>query len=278
MQVLRHRLHVALAFLSLLSPACNKDKKAETLPREVLERSGKGGPSAQEQAETAEALKAVSPLTEKPAPEPPVADAPGDGPAYPEEVRPPEAADLSHYVADLGTSGPLVAVLTTSKGTIQCELADKAAPLAVANFVGLARGMKPFIDPRDNAKHIRRFYDGLIFHRVIPDFMIQGGDPTGTGSGGPGYTFKNEISDWKHDKGGVLAMANAGPDTNGSQFYITEKEQSFLDGSYTVFGRCKKESVDVVKKIARVETTVPNRPVDPVILQRVEIRRGFPTP
>jgi peptidyl-prolyl cis-trans isomerase A (cyclophilin A) len=144
--------------------------------------------------------------------------------------------------------------------------------MTVANFVGLARGIKPFTDPVTKKTARRRYYDGLTFHRVIPDFMIQGGDPLGTGSGGPGYVFANENhKDLRHDSPGVLAMANRGPDTNGSQFYITDAASKPLDGSYTVFGRCKEN--DVVRRIARVERDSADHPRKPVTIDRVDIQR-----
>lgn len=198
------------------------------------------------------------------------------------EVTTPTADDLSTYTADLTGDGPLMATFETSLGTIHCELLDKGAPLTVANFVGLARGMKAFKDPVSHKVEKRPYYDGTVFHRVIPGFMIQGGDPTATGNGGPGYEFKTEVSpDLTHEPG-TLSMANAGPDTNGSQFFITEVATHKLDGSYNVFGRCK--DLDVVKKIARVPTTEQpgdprhekSRPVDEVKLVKVTISRGEP--
>jgi cyclophilin family peptidyl-prolyl cis-trans isomerase len=161
------------------------------------------------------------------------------------------------------------------KGTINCELFAKEAPLAVGNFVGLARGVGEWQDA--TGKWVKKpFFEGLIFHRVIPEFMIQGGDPQGTGMGGPGYKFKNETSPkLKFDGPGKLAMANAGPDTNGSQFFITEKDTASLDGGYTLFGQC--DNVDLVKQIARVPTT-NDRPHTPVKIVKVTISRGGGAP
>src|SRR5208282_3543852 len=129
------------------------------------------------------------------------------------------------------------AIFETSLGEITCELFPQHAPETVENFVGLATGTKEFIDPKTRKPASRPFYDGLIFHRVIPDFMIQGGCPLGTGTGGPGYRFKDEFSkELRHDKPGMLSMANAGPNTNGSQFFITHVPTPWLDGKHTIFG------------------------------------------
>ena len=150
----------------------------------------------------------------------------------------------------------LYAQMETSKGTILLQLEFEKTPLTIANFVGLSEGTKHYAKspgeaPKDQGKP---FYDGLAFHRVIPDFMIQGGDPQGNGTGGPGYHFRNEIDpSLKHDRAGILSMANAGPDTNGSQFFITHKETPWLDGKHTVFGHVV-EGQDVVNKIQKGDT------------------------
>jgi peptidyl-prolyl cis-trans isomerase A (cyclophilin A) len=159
-------------------------------------------------------------------------------------------------------------------GTFTCELFEKQTPKTVANFVGLARGTRPYYDEKTKAwVKGKPFYDGLTFHRVIPDFMIQGGDPRGTGTGNPGYKFEDEFVDsLKMDKPGVLAMANAGPSTNGSQFFITEKATAWLNGRHTVFGQC--EPGDLAGKIARVPANPRNAPNDPVVIKKVTISRG----
>jgi len=169
----------------------------------------------------------------------------------------------------------LYATFQTNQGTIVCQLFEKEAPITVKNFVDLAEGNKEYKDPKTGATKKGRYYDGTIFHRVIPDFMIQGGDPTGTGAGDPGFTFKNEYSpNLKFDKAGRLAMANRGRDTNGSQFFITEAPVGLEAQDYTIFGQCN-EGLDVVKKIARVPKDAKNkeRPAQPVVLEKLIIER-----
>ncbi|MFZ0305012.1 MAG: TonB family protein [Terracidiphilus sp.] len=171
-------------------------------------------------------------------------------------------------------NGPTV-VMDTSMGRITCQFFQKQAPLAVANFIGLAEGTKEWTDPATN-KVMRRkkFYDETPFHRVIPEFMIQGGDPTGTGTGGPGYAFDDEFDpNLNFDVPGRLAMANSGPNTNASQFFITELPQESLNQHYTIFGQCDDSSVAVVKTIARVERDGNDKPLSPVILEKVTIVR-----
>jgi peptidyl-prolyl cis-trans isomerase A (cyclophilin A) len=169
-------------------------------------------------------------------------------------------------------TAPLVAVIDTSKGKFTCELFEKQAPVTVANFVGLARGLRAFKDPKTNQWVKRPFYDGLIFHRVIPGFMIQGGDPLGVGIGNPGYKFEDEIApDLKFDKPGQLAMANAGPATNGSQFFITEGAPQHLTGRHTIFGQC--EPASLVTQITAVEKGPRDKPVKDVVINKVSISR-----
>jgi peptidyl-prolyl cis-trans isomerase A (cyclophilin A) len=170
--------------------------------------------------------------------------------------------------------GKVYAHFTTSLGKFTVELFEKDAPKTVANFVGLADGTKEWTDPKTGAKVKKPFYNGLIFHRVIADFMIQGGDPLGTGTGDPGYKFADEFgSGRKMDKAGVLAMANSGPNTNGSQFFITLKETNYLNGKHTVFGEVT-EGMDTIRKIGETKTSKPgDRPVVPVVMQSVTIER-----
>jgi peptidyl-prolyl cis-trans isomerase A (cyclophilin A) len=162
----------------------------------------------------------------------------------------------------------------TSMGSFVIELFANEAPNTVANFVGLAEGAKEWKDPQTNQTvKGRPFYDGVIFHRVIDGFMIQGGDPTGTGMGGPGYRFPDEIHpSLKHSSEGVLSMANAGPNTNGSQFFITLTPAPHLDGRHAVFGKVV-EGMEVVKKIGKTETGRNDRPATDVVMQKVTIER-----
>jgi peptidyl-prolyl cis-trans isomerase A (cyclophilin A) len=189
------------------------------------------------------------------------------------EVRPPDAADLATYTKSIKGKGALIATLATNQGTIHCQLFDDKAPVAVANFIGLATGQKPWTDPQ-TGKTVRGkpFYDGLVFHRVIPHFMIQGGDPVGAGTGGPGYTFDDELAPELTHKPGTLAMANAGPSTNGSQFFIDEVEASWLNNRHTIFGQCKE--LEVITKITAVPRGRGDKPNDPVTITRLTIARG----
>ncbi|MBN1772221.1 MAG: peptidylprolyl isomerase [Deltaproteobacteria bacterium] len=186
----------------------------------------------------------------------------------------PEAGDftLEEALAGLPGGGQPVATIETSLGTLTCRLAGDLVPVAVANFVGLARGLRPWWDPCRAAWVREPYYDGLTWHRVIPTFMAQGGDPFGDGSGGPGYTFANEQRpELLHDRPGTLAYANAGRDTNGSQFYITVGRRPQLDGGYVVFGYC--DNVAVVEQIVAVPRDVNDRPLQPVLIRRITIAR-----
>jgi len=185
-----------------------------------------------------------------------------------------EVPDAPQATAEATTvpNGPSV-VIDTSMGRITCRFYQKQAPHAVANFIGLAEGTKDWTDPTTKkVQHRKKYYDGTIFHRVIPEFMIQGGDPAGTGMGDPGYTFDDEFDpNLNFDRPGRLAMANSGPNTNGSQFFITEQATDFLDQHYTLFGQCDDASVSVVKAIARVQRDANDKPLSPVVLEKVTI-------
>lgn len=185
---------------------------------------------------------------------------------------------LEQATKGLATSGRLTATIATSLGTLKCELFEDKAPLTVANFVGLARGLRPF---KDRGRwQTRPAYDGTTFHRIIEGFMIQGGDPSGNGSGEPGYVIADEI--WpgaSHDERGLLCMANRGPNTNGMQFFITDAAAPHLDRSYTIFGKCGPDAV--IEKLASVETygrsaqpgQRPDRPIDPPKIETIRIDR-----
>jgi peptidyl-prolyl cis-trans isomerase A (cyclophilin A) len=161
----------------------------------------------------------------------------------------------------------------TTEGSFTVRLFDKEAPKTVENFVGLAEGTKEWRDPSSGEKKSAPYYDGVTFHRVIKDFMIQGGDRLGTGTGGPGYNFADEFHPARrHSGAGILSMANAGPNTNGSQFFITLGPTPHLDNRHTVFGEVV-EGLDVVKKIGVVPTGRQDRPVKPVVMNKVTIKR-----
>lgn len=203
---------------------------------------------------TAASLSTSAQDTSKPA-EPALPDAPQA-----------TAAAMTH------PNGPTV-VMDTSMGRITCQFFEKQAPKTVANFVELAEGKKDWVDPGTQKKmHDKPLYDGTIFHRVIPEFMIQGGDPSGTGAGDPGFTFEDELDpNLNFDVPGRLAMANSGPGTNGTQFFVTEVPTEHLNQHHTIFGQCDDPSVNVVKTIARVERDPSDKPVTPVVLKKVTI-------
>ena len=196
-------------------------------------------------------------------------------------VQPPSEPDphagaftLEQALKGLPKEGTLAAHIKTSMGSFYCDLFDASAPVTVANFVGLARGLRKFWDAEKLAWVARPYYDGSTFHRVIPGFMIQGGAHAETGRGGIGYTIKDEVDPAKrHDRAGQLCMANRGKNTNEAQFFITEARAPHLDGSYTIFGQC--EPATLVQRIARVpQAGAPsNKPLTPVTIDRVEIRR-----
>lgn len=164
----------------------------------------------------------------------------------------------------------LVASIDTSKGTIRCTLRPDQAPETVLNFIELSRGEREWTDPANGEKTTRPLYSGTIFHRVIPEFMIQGGDPKGNGTGGPGYQFADEVGSFTtFDRPGLLAMANSGPDTNGSQFFVTEGTPEHLNGKHTIFGDC--EDLATVKAIARVERDRRDKPLKDVVIKQITI-------
>ena len=163
------------------------------------------------------------------------------------------------------------AVFHTSKGDFVAVLHKDKAPKTVANFVGLAKGTKEWTDPKTRQKTNRPLYSGVVFHRVIPEFMIQGGDPLGTGRGGPGYQFEDEFHrDLRHDKPGILSMANSGPNSNGSQFFVTVTETNYLNRKHSVFGEVI-EGYEVVEAISEVDRDGDDRPRVPVTINSIEI-------
>ena len=166
------------------------------------------------------------------------------------------------------------ATFDTSEGTIVCRLFEQEAPVTVKNFIELAEGSREWTHPTTSAKSNQPLYHGTVFHRVIPDFMVQGGDPTGTGMGGPGYKFQDETkgSPHKFDKPGKLAMANSGPNTNGSQFFITVAATPWLTGNHTIFGEVV-EGQDVADKITKLPRNRQDRPNKDVVLNSVKIER-----
>ena len=181
---------------------------------------------------------------------------------------------LADATKDLKGNGAIVATIDTSKGTLQCKLFDDKAPVTVANFIGLATGKRPWKDT--SGTWVKRpAYDGTTFHRIVKGFMIQGGDARGNGTGEPGYVIKDEV--WtgaKHDKAGLLCMANRGPNTNGAQFFITDAAAPHLDGGYTIFGECAPEQT--VHDIASVPVA-GERPATPVVIKTVTISRDAKT-
>jgi peptidyl-prolyl cis-trans isomerase A (cyclophilin A) len=216
--------------------------------------------------------QAQTPATQTPA-TPPAQQLP-DAPSLTSQLKPPPVP-----------TGP-TAVIDTTMGRLTCKLYDKEAPVAVANFIGLADGAKDWTDPKTLQKmHNQPFFNGTTFHRVIPGFMIQGGDRAGDGTGDPGYFFQDEIDpSLTFDTPGLLAMANAGPGpsgggTNGSQFFITEVPVPQLNGKHTIFGQCDAHTALLVASIARVERNPNDKPITPVVINRITIvREGQPMP
>lgn len=178
---------------------------------------------------------------------------------------------LAEAVREIPGTGALLATIDTNKGALTCKLLEDKAPVTVANFVGLATGKRPWKDPTTDSWVSRPAYDGTVFHRIIKGFMIQGGDAKGNGTGEAGYVIKDEIWDGaRHDRAGLLCMANRGPNTNSAQFFVTDDKAAHLDGGYTIFGECAP--VDVVHTIASVPV-LGERPASPVTIKKVTIAR-----
>jgi peptidyl-prolyl cis-trans isomerase A (cyclophilin A) len=201
--------------------------------------------------------------------------------AWPLVTRAQTSSASGQTAAPAGQRDPgLYMTFQTDKGNIACKLFEKESPITVGKMVGLAIGKLSYIDPRTGQQNRNKFFDGLTFHRVIPNFMIQGGDPLGTGNGGPkgpGFPYQNETSPGlTFNVPGRLAMANAGPNTNASQFFVTEAAYPSLNGGYTIWGQC--ENLDVVKAIARVQRDSQDKPITPVHIQHVVVERVGPAP
>jgi peptidyl-prolyl cis-trans isomerase A (cyclophilin A) len=238
--------------LLLALTACTKDKEKEATPAKPPEASAAKPP---EPTPPPSAPAQVTP--------PPPAAEPAATPAAPAEPTGWQKAALE--------GKELYATLETSQGTIVLQLFSKDAPKTVANFVGLASGEKEWKDPNTLQPQKKPLYDGTIFHRVMPNFMIQGGDPLGQGIGGPGYNFEDEFQSGRtFTKSGILAMANRGPNTNGSQFFITVAETPWLNNRHTIFGEVLK-GYEVVEKISKVQTAGAAKPVTPVVIKKVTI-------
>jgi peptidyl-prolyl cis-trans isomerase A (cyclophilin A) len=208
---------------------------------------------------------------ETPQPAPPATAAPPANTQSPDAL-PDAPSTIAHELPPAVPSGPTV-LFDTTMGRLTCKLFDKEAPLTAANFIGLATGTKTWTDPVTlKAVNNEPFYDGTTFHRVIPGFMIQGGDRLGTGEGDAGYYVPDEISpSLRFDVPGRLAMANSGPGTDGSQFFITEAANAVLDGKYTIFGQCDPHTVLMVKGIALVDRNAQDKPLTPVVINKVTV-------
>jgi len=181
---------------------------------------------------------------------------------------------LDEALQGLAGAGSLGVDFVTSRGVIKCELFEEDAPNTVANFVGLARGLRPYLNRQGGEWTTGPYYNGVTFHRVIPGFMIQAGDPTGTGTGNPGYVIQDEISPLHtHDDAGILSMANRGAGTGGAQFFITLGPTPHLDGKHTVFGRCDEAGAELADDIALVPRDQNDRPNDPEVIEAVQIVR-----
>jgi peptidyl-prolyl cis-trans isomerase A (cyclophilin A) len=256
---------LSLAVVATVVAAC----RTEAVPEQPSAQTAEHDRSPASTTTTSQANVAVTPSAR---PRPPAATANADplGGKF----------TLADATRDIPGSGPLVATIDTSMGKVSCRLYDDKAPNTVANFIGLASGHRPWVDPSSGTWTNKPAYDGTGFHRIIKGFMIQGGDPKGNGSGEPGYTIPDEM--WPgatHDRAGLLCMANRGPNTNGAQFFITESDGPSVKGldhynSYTIFGECSP--VSVVHTIAAVQTAPGDRPLTPVTINTVRVARQNP--
>ncbi|WP_241758687.1 peptidylprolyl isomerase [Pyxidicoccus parkwayensis] len=226
--------------------------------------------AACKESDKKESSSAAPPASEAKPAQPPAAQAPAATP-------PAEAAASGEWTKKVQAGQEVYATLKTNLGDITVRLFSKDAPKTVANFVGLATGEKPWTDPQTGQRVTGKpLYNGVIFHRVIPGFMIQGGDPTGTGRGDPGYRFEDEFQSGRtFNKPGLLAMANAGPGTNGSQFFITTSTPDYLNNRHTIFGEVV-QGYDVVEKISNVSRDSRDRPQSPVVINKIEMSDQAP--
>lgn len=258
---------IAIALLAGLT-ACSSTAPDKTEPSETPAPAAE---PAKDAAPAATPAAAPTPEAEKEA----KAAAPtGADKAAPKPAATPANKAKTNTGANLKPG--LYAHFETNLGNFTAELNEKEAPITVANFAGLAGGTVEWTDPKTGNKEKKPYYNGLIFHRIIDGFMIQGGDPLGTGTGGPGFTIKDEYNNLKHNQVGTLAMARTGaPNSAGSQFYITVAPTPFLDGQnppYVVFGQVV-EGIDVVVKIGKVPTAPGDRPLQPVVIKTLKIER-----
>jgi peptidyl-prolyl cis-trans isomerase A (cyclophilin A) len=261
-----HARSIVLGLALLGAPACDLTAPAEPTYR----------PSAATPAPAPTPPQAAPRPDPAPAAPPAAPSAPQDvsvRPVFPDPTSPDPRAGrftLAQATEGLAAGQRLVAEIDTTLGAFTCDLLTDRAPNTVANFVGLARGLRDFWDPVAGRWVRRPYYDGSVFHRVIPGFMIQGGDILRSGMGGPGYEFADENVNG-HDAGGLLCMANHGPNTNGGQFFITEVPRPHLDGSYSIFGRCTP--VSLVERIAGVPRGPRDMPNTPVYIRAVRVSR-----
>ena len=268
--------HTLFACLVAGLVGCSTGGAADSEPAAAPAAEAQAAPAGEAaEAPEAEAQEAEAPAAEEAAPAADEAEAGEAAPAAPANdgpVPPLGSETTEEILAAFAGEGTLKATIVTSMGALNCELFDEQAPNTVANFIGLATGRKTYVDATTNEPRRSNYYDGLLFHRVIPRFMIRGGDPTGTGSGGPGYRFADEFHpQLRHDRGGLLSMANAGPNTNGSQFFVTEVPTPHLDNRHSIFGAC--EEVELVERMARVPTGPANRPLEPLVIEQIRITR-----
>ena len=242
---------LALIALLCVMPAC--DKKEQVTP-DATPADGDAKPAA--------GSDGTKPMrsAEKPTPD-----------AAETASQPTKKEDLARYTSGIpGDGDTLHANINTTMGKFDCVLYEEQSPLTVANFVGLARGLKAWKDPKSGETKVGQpLYAGSIFHRVIPNFMIQGGDPMGSGMGNPGYQIPDEFHpSLKHSKPGLLSMANAGPNTGGSQFFITEVPTPHLDNKHAIFGEC--DNIPLIKKITSVDKGPGDRPTTPIMINTIE--------